>query len=37
MVRSVNPILKEKKRLKGDWLVTPTGKWNVYNTVHDIY
>ncbi|MDH5751935.1 MAG: nitrite reductase [Deltaproteobacteria bacterium] len=20
-----------------DWLVTPTGKWNVYNTVHDIY
>ncbi len=29
--------LKEKKRLTGDWLVTPTGKWNVYNTVHDIY
>jgi nitrite reductase (NO-forming)/hydroxylamine reductase len=29
--------LKEKKRIKGDWLVTPTGKWNVYNTVHDIY
>jgi nitrite reductase (NO-forming)/hydroxylamine reductase len=29
--------LKEIKRIKGDWLVTPTGKWNVYNTVHDIY
>ena len=29
--------LKEVTRLKGDWLVTPTGKWNVYNTVHDVY
>ncbi|MCP4007710.1 MAG: nitrite reductase [bacterium] len=29
--------LKEKQRLKNDWLQTPTGKWNVYNTVHDIY
>ncbi len=29
--------LKEKKRITADWLVTPTGKWNVYNTVHDIY
>ncbi|MBW2446688.1 MAG: c-type cytochrome [Deltaproteobacteria bacterium] len=29
--------LKEKQRIKGDWLVTPTGKWNVYNTVNDIY
>jgi nitrite reductase (NO-forming)/hydroxylamine reductase len=29
--------LKEKKRIKGDWLVTPTGKWNVYNTVNDVY
>lgn len=29
--------LKVIKRIKGDWLVTPTGKWNVYNTVHDIY
>jgi nitrite reductase (NO-forming)/hydroxylamine reductase len=29
--------LKEIKRIEGDWLVTPTGKWNVYNTVHDIY
>jgi len=29
--------LKEKKRIAADWVVTPTGKWNVYNTVHDIY
>ncbi len=29
--------LEEKTRIKGDWLVTPTGKWNVYNTVHDVY
>ncbi len=29
--------LEVKKRIKGDWLVTPTGKWNVYNTVNDIY
>lgn len=29
--------LKEIKRISGDWLVTPTGKWNVYNTVHDVY
>jgi nitrite reductase (NO-forming)/hydroxylamine reductase len=29
--------LKEKTRITGDWLVTPTGKWNVYNTVHDVY
>jgi nitrite reductase (NO-forming)/hydroxylamine reductase len=29
--------LKVKKRISGDWLVTPTGKWNVYNTVHDVY
>ncbi|HEY4619872.1 MAG TPA: cytochrome D1 domain-containing protein [Nitrospirota bacterium] len=29
--------LKEKKRLKGDWLVTPTGHFNVYNTMNDIY
>jgi nitrite reductase (NO-forming)/hydroxylamine reductase len=29
--------LKEIKRFSGDWVVTPTGKWNVYNTVHDIY
>jgi nitrite reductase (NO-forming)/hydroxylamine reductase len=29
--------LKVKTRIKGDWLVDPTGKWNVYNTVHDVY
>jgi len=29
--------LTEKRRITGDWLVTPTGKFNVYNTAHDIY
>jgi len=29
--------LKVKNRIKGDWLIAPTGKWNVYNTVHDVY
>ncbi len=29
--------LTEKTRITGDWLVTPTGKFNVYNTAHDIY
>jgi nitrite reductase (NO-forming)/hydroxylamine reductase len=29
--------LEEKMRITGDWLVTPTGKFNVYNTAHDIY
>ncbi len=29
--------LKEIRRITGDWIVTPRGKWNVYNTVHDIY
>jgi nitrite reductase (NO-forming)/hydroxylamine reductase len=29
--------LKEKVRLRDPRLVTPTGKFNVYNTVHDIY
>jgi len=29
--------LKEKKRIKGDWLVTPTGHFNVHNTMNDIY
>jgi nitrite reductase (NO-forming)/hydroxylamine reductase len=29
--------LEVKTRILGDWLVTPTGKWNVYNTVHDVY
>ncbi len=29
--------LEEKHRITGDWLVTPTGKFNVYNTARDIY
>lgn len=29
--------LKVIKRVKGEWLVTPTGKWNMYNTVNDIF
>ncbi len=29
--------LKEKQRIKADWLVTPTGHFNVYNTMNDIY
>ena len=29
--------LEEKARIRGDWLVTPTGKFNVYNTARDIY
>ncbi|MBK8940028.1 MAG: c-type cytochrome [Polyangiaceae bacterium] len=29
--------LTEKARIKGDWMVTPTGKFNVYNTAHDVY
>ncbi len=29
--------LEEITRITGDWLVTPTGKFNVYNTAHDIY
>lgn len=29
--------LKEKTRIEADWMVTPTGKWNVYNTVQDVY
>ena len=29
--------LTEKTRITGDWLVTPTGKFNVYNTARDIY
>lgn len=29
--------LEEVDRIEGDWLVTPTGKFNVYNTAHDIY
>jgi nitrite reductase (NO-forming)/hydroxylamine reductase len=29
--------LEEVARITGDWLVTPTGKFNVYNTANDIY
>lgn len=29
--------LEERARITGDWLVTPTGKFNVYNTAHDVY
>lgn len=29
--------LKEIARIEGEWLVTPTGKFNVYNTAHDVY
>ena len=29
--------LEEVDRITGDWVVTPTGKFNVYNTAHDIY
>lgn len=29
--------LKLKKVIKDDRLVTPTGKFNVYNTIHDVY
>jgi nitrite reductase (NO-forming)/hydroxylamine reductase len=29
--------LELKAEITGDWVVTPTGKFNVYNTVHDIY
>jgi nitrite reductase (NO-forming)/hydroxylamine reductase len=28
---------KLKKVIKGDRMITPTGKFNVYNTMHDIY
>jgi len=29
--------LKLKKAIEGDWVRTPTGKFNVYNTMYDIY
>lgn len=29
--------LREKRRIREDWLVTPTGKFNVHNTAEDIY
>ena len=29
--------LKVKKLIKDDRIITPTGKFNVYNTMHDVY
>ncbi len=29
--------LKVKKVIQGDWVENPTGKFNVYNTTHDVY
>jgi len=29
--------LKVKKIIQGDWVENPTGKFNVYNTTHDVY
>ncbi|MDE2060245.1 MAG: hypothetical protein KGJ27_11070, partial [candidate division NC10 bacterium] len=29
--------LKVKNRIDDPRIITPTGKFNVYNTVHDIY
>ncbi len=29
--------LEVKKIIQGDWVQNPTGKFNVYNTTHDIY
>ncbi len=29
--------LEVKKVIQGDWVENPTGKFNVYNTTHDIY
>lgn len=29
--------LKVKQLIQGDWVENPTGKFNVYNTTHDIY
>lgn len=29
--------LELKQIIQGDWLITPTGKFNVYNTANDIY
>ncbi|MDH5397451.1 MAG: nitrite reductase [Cyclobacteriaceae bacterium] len=26
-----------KNEITGDWVITPTGKFNVFNTMHDIY
>jgi len=34
----VGPDLKDiNKRREHDWLVTPTGKFNAYNTANDVY
>ncbi len=35
VVHSTETELKEM--LTGDWVQNPTGKFNVYNTTHDIY
>jgi len=29
--------LKVKQIIQGDWVQNPTGKFNIYNTTHDIY
>jgi len=29
--------LELKQIIKGDWVENPTGKFNVYNTTHDVY
>jgi nitrite reductase (NO-forming)/hydroxylamine reductase len=29
--------LEVKKVIQGDWVQNPTGKFNVHNTLHDIY
>jgi hypothetical protein len=29
--------LTEKLRIAEPWLITPTGKFNVFNTANDIY
>ena len=29
--------LELKKEIKGDWVITPTGHFNVFNTMNDIY
>lgn len=29
--------LEEIYRIEGEWLVTPTGKFNLHNTAHDVY
>ena len=29
--------LEEVGRIEGEWLITPTGKFNAHNTAHDVY